>query len=341
MRYGQAEKMEIIRLVEGSPVSVRQTLTELGINRSTFYNWYQRYEQGGPDALEAQYRPPEQFWNEIPPREKARVVETALEHPEKSPRELAWYITDKRGYYISESTVYRILKAHDLVTSPVYTVVSALEKFPQPTKAVNELWQTDFTFLKVVHWGWYYLSTILDDYSRFILAWRLCRGMSAEDVKQTLEAAIRFSGVRHVTVVSRPRLLSDNGPCYISKALGEYLAEEGIGHTRGKPYHPMTQGKIERYHRSMKNLILLEHYYSPPELEEQIGVFVEYYNHNRYHEALNNVTPADVYYGRDRDILERREQIKQQTMRLRRKQNGSLSVAETVGVVYMRTKTLS
>ena len=268
-------------------------------------------------------------------------METALEHPEKSPRELAWYITDKRGYYISESTVYRILKAHDLVTSPVYTVVSALEKFPQPTKAVNELWQTDFTFLKVVHWGWYYLSTILDDYSRFILAWRLCRGMSAEGVKQTLEAAIRFSGVRHVTVVSRPRLLSDNGPCYISKALGEYLAEEGIGHTRGKPYHPMTQGKIERYHRSMKNLILLEHYYSPPELEEQIGVFVEYYNHNRYHEALNNVTPADVYYGRDRDILERREQIKQQTMRLRRKQNGSLSVAETVGVVYMRTKTLS
>jgi len=130
MRYRQAEKMEIIRLVEGSPVSVRQTLSELNINRSTFYNWYKRYEQGGPDALEDQYRPPEQFWNEIPPWEKTRVVETALEHPEKSPRELAWHITDKRGYYISESTVYRILKAHDLVTSPVYTVVSA--RNPRP-----------------------------------------------------------------------------------------------------------------------------------------------------------------------------------------------------------------
>ena len=254
-------------------------------------------------------------------------METALEHPEKSPRELAWYITDQRGYYISESTVYRILKAHDLVTSPVYTVVSAHEKFPKPTRSVNELWQTDFTFLKVVHWGWYYLSTILDDYSRFILAWRLCQGMSADDVKLTLDDAILFSGIRHVKVVSRPRLLSDNGPCYISKALSEYLAEEGIGHTRGKPYHPMTQGKIERYHRSMKNLILLEHYYSPSELEDQIGVFVDYYNHNRYHEALNNVTPADVYYGRDFEVLARREQIKQKTMLLRRKQNRFLKLA--------------
>jgi transposase InsO family protein len=254
-------------------------------------------------------------------------VETALDQPEKSPRELAWYITDNRGYYISESTVYRILKANDLVTSPVYTVVSAHKKFPQPTTAVNELWQTDFTFLKVVYWGWYYLSTILDDYSRYILAWRLCHGMSADDVKLTLDDAIFFTGIRHVKVVSRPRLLSDNGPCYISRALSDYLAEEGIGHTHGKPYHPMTQGKIERYHRSMKNLILLEHYYSPSELGAQVRVFVDYYNHDRYHEALNNVTPADVYYGRDLEVLERREQIKQKTMLLRRKQKRSLMLA--------------
>jgi transposase InsO family protein len=327
MRYSQAEKLEIIRLVEGSPLSVKQTLEELNINRSTFYAWYRRYEQGGYDALATHYHPPRQFWNEIPPWEKKRVVETALDHPEKSPRELAWYITDNRGYYISESTVYRILKAHDLVTSPVYTVVSAQEKFPQPTKTVNELWQTDFTFFKVVHWGWYYLSTILDDYSRFILAWRLCQGMSADDVKLTLDDAILFTGIRHVKVVSRPRLLSDNGPCYISRALSDYLAEEGIGHTRGKPYHPMTQGKIERYHRSMKNLILLEHYYSPSELEAQVRVFVDYYNHDRYHEALNNVTPADVYYGRDLEVLERRERIKQKTMLLPRKQKSSLVLA--------------
>jgi len=223
--------------------------------------------------------------------------------------------------------VYRILKAHDLVTSPVYTVVSAHEKFPQPTKAVNKLWQTDFTFFKVVHWGWYYLSTILDDFSRFILAWRLCQGMSADEVKQALDDAILFTGIRHVKVISRPRLLSDNGSCYISKALGDYLKEEGIGHTRGKPFHPMTQGKIERYHRSMKNILLLDHYYSPSELEDQIGAFVDYYNHDRYHESLENVTPADVYYGRDTEVLIRRAQIKRKTMLLRRKHNCFLRLA--------------
>ena len=293
MRYSQAEKMEIIRMVEGSPLSVKQTLAELNINRSTFYTWYKRYCEHGYDDLANAYHPPKQFWNEIPAWEKQRVVKTALDHPEKSSRELAYYITDKMGYYISESTVYRILKAHDLVTSPLYTVITAYEKFPQPTKGVNELWQTDFTFFKVMRWGWYYLSTILDDYSRFILAWRLCEGMSTDDVKLTLDDAILFTGIRKVRVISRPRLLSDNGPCYVSKALSNYLKEEGIGHTRGKPYHPMTQGKIERYHRSMKNLILLEHYYSPSELEDRVSVFVDYYNNHRYHEALENVTPAD------------------------------------------------
>ena len=327
MRYSQSEKMEIIRLVEQSALSVKQTLAELNINRSTFYKWYRRYQEGGYQALANRYRTPKQFWNQIPPWERLRVVKIALEHPEKSPRELAWYITDKQGFYISESSVYRILKAHDLVTSPVYTVITAQDKFPHPSKEPNELWQTDFTWFKIVHWGWYYLCTILDDYSRYILAWQLCTGMSTEEVKQTIEAAIGFTGMRNPTVWHRLRLLSDNGPCYVSKALREYLEAEGIHHTRGKPYHPMTQGKIERYHRSMKNLLLLEHYHSPSELENQIGSFVDYYNNYRYHEALNNVTPADVYYGRKREILARREQIKKNTILLRKKHNYSLRFA--------------
>ena len=151
--------------------------------------------------------------------------------------------------------------------------------------------------------------------------------MSAEEVKQTIEAAIGFTGIRNPTGWHCPRLLSDNGARYVSKALREYLEAEGIRQTRGKLYHPMTQGKIERYHRSMKNLQLLEHYYSPSELETQIGVFVSYYNNYRYHEALNNVTPADVYYGEDREILTRRKQIKKKTMLSRRRHNCSLRIA--------------
>lgn len=327
MRYTPSEKMQIIRLVEDSPVSIKQALFELNVNRSTFYNWYRRYQEGGFEGLVIRYRPPKQFWNQVPPWEKQRVVETALEHPEKSPRELAWTITDTRGYYISESTVYRILKANDLVTSPVYTVLSARDKFPNPTRAPNELWQTDFTWFKIVHWGWYYLSSILDDYSRYRLAWKLCTGMSTDHVKETMEAAIEFTGVRNPKVVQRPRLLTDNGACYVSKALREYLDVEGIAHTRGKPYHPMTQGKIERYHRSMKNILLLENYYSPYELKHQSGLFIDHYNNERYHEALNNLKPADVYYGKGGEILTRRERIKKNTMVKRRQNNRSLAVA--------------
>ena len=173
MRHSQSKKMEIIRIVENSEVSVKHTPHELGVNRSTFYKWYNRYEESGYDGLAATYSPPRQFWNEIPPWEREKVVEEALEHADKSPRELAWHITDTRDYYISESSVYRILKARDLITSPAYVVLSAADKFSQPTSRVNELWQTDFTYLKVINWGWYYLSSVLDDYCRYIISWKL------------------------------------------------------------------------------------------------------------------------------------------------------------------------
>src|SRR5210317_231642 len=148
MRYSQAEKMEIIRIVENSEVSVKRTLKELGINRSSFYKWYQRYAEDGYDGLAYKYQPPRQFWNAIPSGEREKVVERALAYPEKSPRELACHITDTEEYYISESSVYRILRERNLVTSPVYTVVTAADKFCEPTRAINELWQTDFTYLK-------------------------------------------------------------------------------------------------------------------------------------------------------------------------------------------------
>jgi transposase InsO family protein len=318
MRHSQSEKLEIIRVVEDSSLGVKRTLEELDINRGTFYAWYQRYRSGGHDGLVVKSPHQRRFWNAIPPWVKKRVVETALEQLDKSPRELAWHLTDTQGYFISESSVYRILKVNDLITSPAYTVLSAKDKFDQPTTRVNQLWQTDFTYLKIVHWGWYYLSTVMDDYSRYILSWRLCSGMSTEDVKATIDDAIAVSGVDHAYINHRPRLLSDNGPCYISGELKKYLADQGFTHTRGKPYHPMTQGKIERYHRSMKNILLLDNYYCPDDLTTEIGKFVDYYNHRRYHESLDNVTPADAYSGRAAAILERREKTKRETINRRR-----------------------
>lgn len=200
--------------MEESELSVRRTLAEINVSRSSFYRWYKAYEGDGLEGLESLSRSVNCHWNRIP----------------DSVRELAWHITDSREYFISESSVYRILKSHDLMTSPEFVVMSA-------------------------------------------------------------------------TVWHRPCLLSDNGPCYVPKELKSWLETNKMKHTRGAPYHPMTQGKIERYHRSMKNVVKLEHYYFPWELERAIDQWVEHYNHERLHESLNNVTPADVYLGRHPEIL--------------------------------------
>jgi transposase len=313
--------MEIIRMVEESDLPVKRTLQELDVPKSTFYGWYRRYESGGFDELADRSSGPNKFWNRIPDAEREKVVNLALKYPEKTPRELAFDITDKEGYFISESSVYRILKAFDLITSPGYIVLSASDKFKHPTKRINELWQTDFTYFKITGWGWYYFSSILDDYSRYIITWKLFSSMSAADVQELLDHAIKKTGVTRIKVRHRPRLLSDNGPCYMSGQLKNYLEEQEINHIRGRPYHPMTQGKIERFHRSMKNVINLENYYYPWELEKRLEEFVNYYNHERYHESIDNLTPADVYAGRKEKVLNAREEIKQKTMNLRRQVN--------------------
>ena len=229
--------------------------------------------------------------------------------------------TDTEQYFVSESSVYRVLKAHDLITSPAFIVMKAASEFKDKTTAINQLWQTDFTYLKVIGWGWFYLSTILDDYSRYIVSWKLCTNMRVEDVTDTLELALQASGCDQVHVVHKPRLLSDNGSSYVSGDLAEWLQDKGMTHSRGAPYHPQTQGKIERWHQTLKNRILLENYFLSGDLEAHIETFVDHYNHQRYHESLNNVTPSDVYFGRDKEILQQGERIKQNTLKARRLQH--------------------
>jgi transposase InsO family protein len=329
MRYSQAEKMEIIRMVEGSDLPVKRTLEELQVNRSSFYEWYRRYRADGYDGLALKPPQPRRFWNRIPEPEKEQIVAIALERPEQSPRQLAWFITDTQGYFISESSVYRILKSFDLVPSPQYIVMAAADRFHQPTTRVHELWQTDFTYFRIVGWGWYYLGSILDDFSRYIIAWKLFTTMATTDVKEILDLAVERTGIQEIAVRHRPRLLSDNGPAYVSEELKIYLATQGMTQTHGAPYHPMTQGKIERYHRSMKNEVNLQKYYLPWELEQEIERFVTYYNNKRYHESLNNVTPADVYNGRHQEIISRRERLKRRTLKTRKLYNLSQSIAQS------------
>lgn len=316
MRRSYHEKIEVIRMIEQSDLSVNRTLAQLGIKRSTFYGWYKRYLEEGFDGLKP--RPPDRkvSWNQIPDAERQLVVEIALERPEMSPRELACHIIDTKGWFISESSVYRILKQQNLITSPAFMISQAADEFKDKTTRINQQWQIDFTYLKVIAWGWYFLGTVMDDYSRFIIAWELSTEMKSADSEHVIRKALTNTGLKEH---NRPRILSDNGPCFKSTDFKQYLTNHGMVQVFGAPYHPQTQGKIERYHRTMKNVIKLENYYYPDQLREQITSFIDYYNNRRYHESLNNLTPADVYYGRSEQILRKRKEVKRRTILRRRK----------------------
>ena len=315
MRLSAEEKLEIIRMVTRSEIGVNRTLRELSIHKSTFYNWYRLYLEQG-DAGFFNVPKSRRQWNSIPEEEKNLVMETALEHPELSSREVAHTLTDEQGIFISESSVYRILKHRGLITAPSHILISAANEFKDKTNFVHQMWQTDFTYFKIIGWGWYYLSTVIDDFSRYIVHWELCETMKAEDVQRTIDRAVKKAGLRKGQM---PKLLSDNGSCYVAAELKDYLKENhDMNQIHGKPAHPQTQGKIERYHRTMKNVVKLHHYYSPEELEAALEEFVNRYNNERYHESLKNLTPADVYFGRTDEILKTRAEIKKQTLLRRR-----------------------
>jgi transposase InsO family protein len=169
MRYPASDKLEIIRLVEQYHLPVRRTRDKLGILPCTFYRWYDRFQTGGPEALEDKSSQPRWVWNRIPDDVREQLVQLALDEPELSPRELATRFTDMNKYFVSEASAYRLLKAHDLITSPAFIVMKAADEFKGKTTGPNQLWQTDFTYLKVIGWGWFYPSTVLDDFSRYIM----------------------------------------------------------------------------------------------------------------------------------------------------------------------------
>jgi transposase InsO family protein len=316
MRFTVSEKQEIIHMVVRSELGVNRTLKQIGINKSTFYNWYHAYSQYGVEGLIPNKRCSNRQWNSIPQEQRNLVVRFALDYPELSSRELAYKITDEQQIFISESSVYRILKARGLITAPAHIFLSAADEFTTKTSFIHQMWQTDFTYFKILSWGWYYLSTILDDYSRYIVHWELCSNMKVEDVKRTIDRAIVKA---KIISKQRPRLLSDNGSCYIAAELKSYLKDyHQMDQVHGRPFHPQTQGKIERYHRTMKNVVKLDNYYAPEELERALEKFVYRYNNERYHESINNLTPADVYYGRGEQILNERKKLKNQAFIYRR-----------------------
>jgi len=312
------EKSEILALVADSGLPRRRALAQLGLPRSTYYRWLERQiEQRLQDKKGGTPTP----WNKLRPEEEAKILAQARASPELSARQLGLRIVDVEGFYVSESTVFRILKREGLIKPTEVVGFKAGKEYHRKTKKPNELWATDCAHLKVFDWGWYYLVTVIDDYSRFILAWELKSDMAAGSLIDVVQQALDLTGMTDVPVEDRTVLLSDNGPGYLSQQFNEYLRLVGIRHIVASPYHPQTNGKIERYHRTMKGEIKLIPYEMPSQLKEAIKAFIEYYNYRRYHEGLSDVTPYDVYTSRHLEIIQRRKEAKSETLKTRRDYN--------------------
>lgn len=317
------EKLTLLHAVEESGFSIAEACKRLDVSRSKYYRWRSKYRKHGLKGLEDKKPVPKKQWNAITDEEDAKILELANEFPEMSCRELSFYITDNEEFSVSESTVYRVLKREGLIRESNVQSFPAQKEYHTKPGEVNEQWQTDATYLHVQGWGWFYLISVLDDYSRKIIAWRLQNSMTGEDFVEVLEDACKIA---RVSEENMPNLVSDRGPALISNELATYLSCKGIYHILASPYHPQTNGKIERYHKSLKEVVKLHVYDCPNVLKSEIGKFISEYNKRRYHESLGNVSPDDVFYGkRDKIVKERKE--KQRLTFVRRKEYNNLSNA--------------
>lgn len=312
------EKMTLILAVEESGFNVTEALKRLDISRSTYYRWRAKLRREGLAGLSDRPPIPKKQWNAITPAEEEVILKVAEEKPELSSREISFSITDEENFTVSESTVYRVLKREGLIRDFNIESFPAAKEYHTKPMYVNEQWQTDATYLHVEGWGWFYLISILDDYSRKIISWKIQNSMTAEDFIEVVDAACEKTGLSRNNM---PNLVSDRGPALISNDLKDYLEEQNIHHILASPYHPQTNGKIERYHKSLKSIVKLHVYGCPTQLKAEVGKFINYYNKCRYHESLGNVTPDDVFYGRREKIIAARNNKRRLTLKRRKEYN--------------------
>jgi putative transposase len=284
MRYPASEKLEIIRLVEQSHLPVRRTLEKLGDPAATFYRWYDRLQTGGPEALEDKASRPTRL-EPHPDAGREQIVNWPW--TSRSCRRGSWPRASpiRKSYFVSEASVYRLLKAHDLITSPAFIVMKAADEFKDKTTAPNQLWQTDFTYLKVIGWGWFYLSTVLDDFSRYIIAWKLCTTMKAEDVTDTLDLALKASGCDQAPrssighAAARQRFLLHLGD------LAEWLDDRTWGTFAARPTIRRPRARSSAGIRRSRTASCSRTTTCPAISKPDRKAFVDHYNHRRYHES--------------------------------------------------------
>lgn len=322
MGLDEYQREDLIKMVEKSGRRKVNILSDLEISRSTYYKWRKSYDEEGILGLSKSKPCARRVWNKLTGDERAVVLKVARLHPELSPRLLAVKITDEEGFYVSESTVYRTLKDAGLIAPRPLPEMPAAKEWRHKTTRPDELWQTDTTNLFIVGWGYYKLGPVLDDFSRKILGYDLKPDETAFSLTDCIEIAIENAeGEGHlIDKDNMPKLYTDNGSGFVSTVMAGYLASHGIRHIFGTPYHPQGRGKIERFNRRIKESLCLVVYCSPSELKKAIDEAINVYN-GTPHEALDNVSPNDVYAGKKEVILKQRKEKKRFTLEQRKRYN--------------------
>jgi len=319
------ERGGTVRAIERSGLPVTRAARAAGISRTSYYRWrnggWRRAERGSS-------------WNALSEEERAHILEVCESHPEWSPRDIAWWITDSGHFSVSESTVYRVMKRAGKIPVRPEEPRRAGKEYGEKPESVYEQWQVDFTDFFLPSWGWYHDGGVLDDRSRFLLHHELRPQQRAADAVEVLSGAVDFALGTHGYAARR--LVSDNGKCFLARDTRTYLGMANIRPIHARAHHPQTLGKLERLHRTMKEVVNLDVYESPEDLSRAIDEFYRYYNHERVHEALGNLRPADVYYGRSEEVLARRRVIKARTMAERRRRYHARKDEET-GVASQET----
>ena len=307
------------RWSEKTEIGVGHFISWMGVRASKFYDWRQRYGR----VNEHNGWIPRDFWLEA--WEKAAIIRFHLDHPLEGYRRLAFMMLDADVVAVSPASVWRVLRAAGLLSRWKGKPSRKGTGFVQPLQA-HQHWHIDVSYINLSG-TFYYLCSVLDGYSRFLLHWDLRESMREADIEMILERA------KEKYAEAKPRIISDNGPQFIARDFKEFIRISGMTHVRISPYYPQSNGKLERWHKSLKTECIRP--LTPLTLEDALRLvqsYVDHYNGVRLHSAIGYVTPQDMLAGRQTEIHAARDRKLEQARQLRQLRRQQMSIAALNGV---------
>jgi putative transposase len=277
-----------------SEIAVSRFVGWLAISQSKYYQWQRRYGQANGHNAQV----PRDFWLEG--WEKAAILAYHTDHPEEGYRRLAYMMLDDEVVAVSPSSVYRVLKEAGRLAKWARLPSRKGSGFQQPLKA-HQHWHIDIAYINICG-TFYYLCTILDGYSRYVVHWEIRERMTEQDVEIILQRA------REQFAEAKPRIISDNGPQFVARDFKAFIRLCGMTHVRTSLYYPQSNGKIERWHKTVKSEAIRPGTpLSVADARRLVSHFVAYYNNQRLHSAIGYLTPKDKLAGRETEIFAQRQ----------------------------------